>query len=189
MRISIFIDGNNLYRMSRDNLGWNIDLRKLISYYNAKGTVVDAYYYAAIDPEKGKTSFHKLLPYFGFVLISKPLKTFGSSPDSPKKGNLDIEIVLDIFNTIDNYDMAVLVSGDGDFLRPLELLRARGKQFEILSTRGVIAQELRDVAGMHYRDLVSMESILKYSESSKVHLEEIVLSEKDMVPIEEEYPV
>jgi uncharacterized LabA/DUF88 family protein len=45
---------------------------------------------------------------------------------SKKKANLDIEIVLDIFNTIDHYDMAVFISGDGDFERVLRLLKARG---------------------------------------------------------------
>lgn len=69
-----------------------------------------------------------------------------------QKANLDIEIVLDIFNTIDLYDMAILVSGDGDFERPLQLLRVRGKRFLVLSTQGFVARELREVAGMHYID-------------------------------------
>jgi uncharacterized LabA/DUF88 family protein len=71
---------------------------------------------------------------------------------STQKANLDIEIVLDMFNTIDHYDLAMLVSGDGDFERPLQLLRARGKRFLVLSTLGFVARELREVAGMHYID-------------------------------------
>jgi uncharacterized LabA/DUF88 family protein len=69
-----------------------------------------------------------------------------------QKANLDIEMVLDMFNTIDHYDLATLVSGDGDFERPLQLLRARGKRFIVLSTQGFIARELREVAGMHFID-------------------------------------
>ena len=57
-----------------------------------------------------------------------------------------------MFNTIDHYDMAMLVSGDGDCERPLPFLRARGKRFVVLSTHGFIARELREVAGMHYID-------------------------------------
>lgn len=69
-----------------------------------------------------------------------------------RKANLDIEIVLDMFNSIEHYDMAVLVSGDGDFERPLQLLRARGKKFLIMSTQGFVAREIREVAGMHFID-------------------------------------
>ena len=47
---------------------------------------------------------------------------------------MDVEIVLDMFNTVDSYDMAILVSGDGDFERALNLLRARGKRFIVVST-------------------------------------------------------
>jgi uncharacterized LabA/DUF88 family protein len=57
-----------------------------------------------------------------------------------------------MFNTIDHYDLAMLVSGDGDFARPLQLLWARGKRFIVLSTQGFVARELREVAGMHCID-------------------------------------
>lgn len=75
-----------------------------------------------------------------------------------RKANLDIEIVLDMFNSIEHYDMAVLVSGDGDFERPLQLLRARGKKFLIMSTQGFVAREIREVAGMHFIDFEDIKS-------------------------------
>jgi uncharacterized LabA/DUF88 family protein len=43
------------------------------------------------------------------------------------KGNLDTEIVLDMLNTVDNYGVAYLCSGDSDFERCVDLLRSRGK--------------------------------------------------------------
>jgi uncharacterized LabA/DUF88 family protein len=89
----------------------------------------------------------------GFALVTKQLKTIMQADGTQtQKANFDIEILLDMFNTIDHYDMAMLVSGDGDFARPLQLLRARGKRFCVLSTHGFIARELREVAGMHYID-------------------------------------
>ena len=62
-----------------------------------------------------------------------------------------------MFNTIENYDLAVLVSGDGDFDRPLQLLKARGKKFKVMTTNKFIARELRQTAGMHY---INLEDIL-----------------------------
>ena len=55
-----------------------------------------------------------------------------------------------MFNTIDHYDKAILISGDGDFERALTLLRARGKQFSVIATDKFIARELLNVAGRHY---------------------------------------
>jgi len=94
----------------------------------------------------------------GYSLVSKHIKTIydTKSGTSKKKANLDIEIVLDMFNTIENYDIAVLISGDGDFERALQLLRARGKKLLVIATEGFIARELRGIAGRHYIDLETL---------------------------------
>ncbi|OKS84915.1 NYN domain-containing protein [Mucilaginibacter polytrichastri] len=91
----------------------------------------------------------------GYSLISKQIKTIYDTKNgaTKRKANLDIEIVLDMFNTIDHYELAVLVSGDGDFERALTLLRGRGKQLLVIATEGFIARELRNVAGRHYIDM------------------------------------
>jgi uncharacterized LabA/DUF88 family protein len=54
---------------------------------------------------------------------------------------------------LENYDLAVLIIGDGDFERPLQLLKAKGKQFIIMSTEGFIAREFCAAAGMHCIDM------------------------------------
>jgi uncharacterized LabA/DUF88 family protein len=54
--------------------------------------------------------------------------------------------------------MAVLISGDGDFERPLQLLKAKGKKFLVLSTPGFIANEIINVAGRHYTDFRDIKS-------------------------------
>ena len=54
-----------------------------------------------------------------------------------------------------------MVSGDGDFDRALQLLKARGKKFVVVSTKGFIATELRATAGRHYVDLSDLEAEIK----------------------------
>lgn len=155
MRISVFVDGANVFYMQRDRLNWWIDFKKLIDWIGAQGEIVDAFYYIGVQipPEGRHESFLTALNNIGYSIITKDLKTILHDDGSEvQKANLDIEIVLDMFNTIEQYDMAVLLSGDGDFERPLRLLRARGKRFLVLSTHGFIAKELRQVAGMHYTD-------------------------------------
>jgi len=47
-----------------------------------------------------------------------------------------IEIVVDMFNTVEQYDRVVLFSGDGDFERAIELLRSKSTHITVVSTEG-----------------------------------------------------
>ena len=154
-RISVFVDGSNFFYMQKDCLRWWIDPKRLLAWIGTRGEVVDASYYASVDPENERqSSYLKALSYMGFSVEGKQIKTILKADGTQShKANLDIEIVLDMFNTIGNFDEAVLVSGDADFTRALQILRARGKQFMVLSTKGFVAKEIRQIAGMHYRDL------------------------------------
>lgn len=155
MRVSVFVDGANFFYMQKDRLHWWVDPKKLLEWIRTKGELVDAFYYVGVDSrsEPQQDNFLKALTYMGYSLVTKELKTIALEDGSErKKANLDIEIVLDMFNTIDGYDLAVLVSGDADFERPLAMLRARGKKFLVLSTQGFVAREIRAIAGMHFTD-------------------------------------
>ncbi len=156
MRIAVFVDGANLFYAERDRLGWRVDLQKLLEWIASRGTVTDAMYYTGvIEPVEVRfAAFLHALPHLGFSVVTKPAKALvHHSGETSFKANLDVEIVLDMFTMLEAFDMAVLVSGDGDFRRPLELLRTRGKQFLVISTAGTMARELREIAGRHFVDL------------------------------------
>ena len=158
MRIAVFLDGANFFFMQKDDLGWFADPKKIIDYIESLyGSVEDAYYYIGQDspPDIRQQAFLDALPMMGYAVVSKQIKTLfdEKTGNTKKKANLDIEIVLDMFNTIDNYDLAVLISGDGDFERALSLLKARGKKFLVMATDKYIARELRAAAGKHYVNL------------------------------------
>jgi uncharacterized LabA/DUF88 family protein len=108
-----------------------------------------------------------MLPTLGYSLVTKPLKEITNGDEIKKKGNMDVEIVLDMFNTIDTYDMAVLLSGDSDFERPLMQLRARGKRFAVVSHRAAVAREILAVAGMHFLDISTIERYVSLSYSDR----------------------
>src|SRR5579862_1772172 len=156
MNIAVFVDGANLYYAQRDHLGWRVDPKRLLEWVEEQGTVSDALYYLGAEdvPDGTYASFLRALPHLGYSLVTKPVKTqIGPNGEVKKKANLDVEIALDMFTMLDAFDMAVLVSGDGDFRRALDLLRARGKRVLVISTEGVIARELREVVGRHFVDL------------------------------------
>jgi uncharacterized LabA/DUF88 family protein len=62
------------------------------------------------------------------------------------KANVDTELILDLVNTVDNYDLAFLFSGDSDVERAVDLLRSRGKRIYVVTSRAVISRELVYVA-------------------------------------------
>lgn len=166
MRVSVFVDGANFFFMQKDGLGWFADPKKLLDCIETQyGDISDAFYYIGKDapPDARQQAFLDALPGMGFSVVSKQIKTIydAKTGTTKKKANLDIEIVLDMFNTIESYDLAVLVSGDGDFDRALQLLKARGKKSVVISTAGFIASELRATAGRHYIDLASLESQIR----------------------------
>ena len=166
-RVAVFVEGANFFYMQAQDLGELLDPKKLLDYVLRFGDITDAYYYNGQDapPEAKHQAFLDALPYMGFSVVTKPIKTIFDSKTgaTKKKANLDIEIVLDMFNTIENYDVAILVSGDGDFERALQLLKSRGKQFIVMSTKNFIANELRRVAGKHYIDFADIADQLRKS--------------------------
>jgi uncharacterized LabA/DUF88 family protein len=169
-RVAVFIDGANIFYTQRDKLHWWIDFKKLRSYFDELGSIVECIFYTGqgAPPEVTQEKFLDFLSHNGYSIETKTIKTIQDADGTTsQKANLDIELVLDMFNQIDNYDLAILVSGDGDFERPLKLLRARGKSFRVLSTQGAVAQEIRRFAGPNYIDLQTLRSLLERARDAR----------------------
>ena len=156
-KVAVFLDGANIF-YSQKKMGWSIDAEKLLDFCKEFGALTEATYYTGVSPESNQKKFLDKLAYIGYALITKPVKsiTDPETGDTLQKANLDIEIVLDMFNMIDRYDMAILISGDGDFERAVHQLKSRGKEVKVISTRGFVASELVHAVGIHYIDLLSI---------------------------------
>jgi uncharacterized LabA/DUF88 family protein len=156
-RVSVFVDGANMFYTQKKGLGWFFDPAKLLTVLRGDDELVDAFWYLGVKhpPDSRDENFIRFLAYAGYVVRAKPLRTIFDTQtgDTVQRVNLAIEIVMDMFNTVGNFDRAILLSGDGDFERAMELLRSRGRQITIVSTQSWIASELRMVAGSHFVDL------------------------------------
>ena len=157
-RISIFVDGANIFFAQRD-LKTVLNWEAILKYFETIGTLYETFYYIGehIPPQARAEKFIKLLKHLKFIIRTKTIKTIKKEDGTEKqKANLDIEIAMDMFNTLDNYDIAVLFSGDGDFERAVELIRSRGKEIYIVSSKTFIARELKNAAGRQYIDFLDM---------------------------------
>jgi len=71
---------------------------------------------------------------------------------------MDVEMTIDALHYIAKYNIAVLFSGDSDFLALVSYLRNRGKKVYIFSSKGSISEELK-TGGDKYFDLRNIDEI------------------------------
>ena len=154
-RVSIFVDGNNMFYAQQKN-GWFFDPKRVLQYFTSDPTIdlVNAFWYTGIKDPQDQRGFRDALISLGYTVRTKILKEYydDSSGRFSQKANLDIEIVIDMFNTVEQYDRVILFSGDGDFERAIELLRSKSTHITVVSTEGMIARELRNATD-RYIDL------------------------------------
>ena len=149
-RIGLFIDGANLYAAAR-SLGFDIDYKRLREEFAGKARLIRALYYTALIEDQEYSPIRPLvdwLDYNGYTLITKPTKEFTDSMGRRKvKGDMDIEIAVDMMELSDVLDHIVLFSGDGDFRRVIEAVQRKGVLVTVVSTirsqPPMIADELR----------------------------------------------
>ena len=148
--IAIFIDGANLHYSARA-LGFDIDYRKLLELFGSQGRLVRAFYYTALMEEEEYSPIRPLvdwLDYNGYTLVTKPTKEFSDAMGNRKiKGNMDVEIAVDMMAMARRIDHVVLFSGDGDFRRLVEAVQREGVRVSVASTLRtsppMVADELR----------------------------------------------
>ncbi|UTW56884.1 NYN domain-containing protein [Kordiimonas sp. SCSIO 12610] len=163
-RLALFIDGSNLYATARA-LSMEIDYKALRAFFSKQGRLVRAFYYTAILEDQEYSPLRPLidwLDYNGFTLVTKPVKEFTDDQGRRKiKGNMDIEIAVDMLNISENIDHIVLFSGDGDFRRLIEAVQRRGVRVSVISSNktqpSMIADELRRQADQ-FIDLMQLEN-------------------------------
>src|ERR1700743_2601849 len=149
-RIALFIDGANLYAAAR-SLGFDIDYKRLLDLFAKKGHLIRAYYYTALVEDQEYSPIRPLidwLDYNGYTMVTKPTKEFTDAMGRRKiKGNMDIELAIDVMEMAQYLDHVVLFSGDGDFRRLVEAIQRKGVRVTVVSTirssPPMVADELR----------------------------------------------
>jgi uncharacterized LabA/DUF88 family protein len=168
--VYIFIDASNLWQAQKAK-GKMFDYQKLKVFLEKKFTAskIEFFYYTAY-PAKGTRDYdldgkHKFFTYLkkglGFTVRKKELKRIVSHSDEfgdsiQEKGNMDVEMTIDIIHHIKKYNIAVLFSGDSDFLALVTYIKNGGKKVYIFSSKNNISEELR-TGGDGYLDVLKLE--------------------------------
>lgn len=111
-----FVDSQNL-NLSIRELGWKLDFGRFQTYLKDKYRVTKSFLFIGYVP--GNETLYSSLQKMGYICVFKPTMELS---DGHVKGNVDAELVLHTMIELENFDQAVIVSGDGDFYCLIEYL-------------------------------------------------------------------
>ena len=149
-RVALFIDGANLYATAK-TLGFDIDYKRLLGFFRKRSRLLRAIYYTALLDDAEYSPIKPLidwLDYNGYKVVTKPAREYTDAMGRRKiKGNMDIELAVEMMQLVDNLDHIVLFSGDGDFRSLVAAVQAKGRRVTVVSTLTtrppMISDELR----------------------------------------------
>ena len=158
-RVAIFIDGSNLYHSLKNTFKkTNLDFEAFCKKLVGRRKLVRIYYYnAAVDQTKEKMRYQDQQRFFRQIArvpylevkLSRLIYHHGWPSVPPYEKGLDVQLATDMLVQCsrDNYDVAVLVSGDSDFAPAVQAVKDEGKHIEIvlIGPKGS-SQSLRDKA-------------------------------------------
>jgi uncharacterized LabA/DUF88 family protein len=153
--VAVFVDVANLYYSARGQ-EVDVDYVALLKAATKGRDLIRAYAYSGLDPEnENQRKFIDFLGKNGYKVVHKDIRKFG---DGRVKANLDIELVVDLFRLAKRMDIAVIVSGDGDFAPAIRALQDEGVRCEVISFRPNTSSDLIAVAD-EFIDIMKIASI------------------------------
>ncbi len=168
-RLFVFIDASNIWAAQKSKKKL-FDFSKLKNHIEKEYQVSDKnlhiFYYVAY-PDIGTRKYdisvkHNFFVFLkkrlSFIVVKKPLKRIKAQDDKGnnfvmEKGNMDVEITIDAIHNIKEYDLAILFTGDSDFLPLIKYIQKTGKKVYIYSSRNNVSTELR-IGANKYIDIL-----------------------------------
>lgn len=126
-KIYAFIDSQNLH-LSIHDAGWELDFGRFRVYLKDKYKVQKVFLFIGSVP--GNEALYTYLQQAGYIVVFKP--TLLDKEGNVIKGNVDAELVLHSMIEYQNYDKAIIISGDGDFHCLVEYLEKQKKLARLL---------------------------------------------------------
>lgn len=155
-RVGIFVDLANVYHSAKHLHNANVNFTMLLKQLVDSRQLVRAIAYViSADPAKEK-DFLTALSKSGFEIKSKDLQSF---PGGVKKGNWDVGMAVDAIRMSSKIDVAIIISGDGDFTDLVEYLQHEGLLVEVVGFGSSTSNILKEQAD-NFLDLDKYPEIL-----------------------------
>jgi uncharacterized LabA/DUF88 family protein len=118
-RVAIFADVQNVYYTVKQQHNCHFDYGSFFEETTAGRKLVKATAYAVDKGDGRQARFQRILAGIGFEVKLMP---YIQRADGSAKGDWDVGIALDMLDCANRIDIAVLVSGDGDYTPLVEKL-------------------------------------------------------------------
>jgi len=138
-RIGLYVDVSNLYFCLYNNLKGKLNYSALLEFLDPLGDLRIKKAYGAQVKEEA-SGFIKLLEGLGFETFYKAPKYFGAKHVG--KADWDVGLAIDVIKDLDEVDMVILATADGDMTPLAEYTIALGKEVVVIGSN--ISKELQD---------------------------------------------
>jgi len=167
---ALYFGGVEIYDFEFDYLANNTvpieALEKhLVTRIKEKGEKLNDAELLLISRHLQRVRFYLKLQKFGYEMHLKPVKMYEQEDGTTRrKANCDVEMCFYLMKEENNFEQAVILSGDGDFLPVLKYLRDKSKEVIILARGPRAAREVRQFAASKFRDFEYLKYLLKFDE-------------------------
>ena len=156
-RVMVFIDYRNIFEANKEMQEYaEIDLLRLTKILVGKRDLMGAYIFDALrkgDPENDPTvRKHDRLRYDGFRVIARQSVKVNSEGKEEQK-EVDVSLACEMLEhaLMNHFDVAIVVSGDRDFVPAMKKVQAAGKRVEVASFEGSLDSESKKIADIYHR--------------------------------------
>lgn len=144
-----------------------IDLEKLLEFLKNKlkkgNKKLNKTQIIFLKKDIQRVKFYFKLKKFGYILRLKPVKTYKElNKIVKKKANCDVDMTFDVFKTINKFDKAVILSGDGDFVILLKYLMEIKKEIIVLARGERTAKEIKQLTKGDFKDFNYLKYLLEF---------------------------
>ncbi|MET0105903.1 MAG: NYN domain-containing protein [Sedimenticola sp.] len=152
LKVGVFVDAENI----KFNGGYQLryDILRRFAARNS-GTLLRLNTYLAFDQERAREDaeyakksniYQQMVRDYGWKITVKTVRRFTDEEGNvTTKANADLDLAVDAMLQVENLDLILLVTGDGDFLQVVTALQNRGCRVELLGFKNVSKQLQRQV--------------------------------------------
>lgn len=143
-RVGVFIDAQNMYHSAKNLYHAKVNFKKIVEVAVGDRRLLRAFIYVIRTETGEEKAFFEALEKSGFEIKEKDLQIF---PGGMKKADWDVGMAIDAVILSDKIDVAVLVTGDGDFVPLVEYLGiSQGLKVEVVSFGRSTSAKLKEAA-------------------------------------------
>lgn len=130
-RVGVFVDAQNMYHSAKNLYHAKVNFKRILDEAVGSRKLIRAFVYVIRTESGEETAFIEALEKSGYEIKIKDLQIF---PGGAKKADWDVGMAIDAVILADKIDVAVLVTGDGDFIPLVEYLKiSQGLKVEAIS--------------------------------------------------------